>query len=140
MRWQRSLLIWWNGKILLSCLRVSDDDDDDDDDDEDDEDDDIDDGIINDWMLFHTDDFSPVPKLSRRNVKVWPIRLPPTIKSEDDKELMLTLTSLRSAQKRRLVLHSMDSSVVKFVMKAVRKPGVTRQAGSVPISWCAALL
>ncbi|XP_022340707.2 glutamate receptor ionotropic, kainate 2-like [Crassostrea virginica] len=66
-------------------------------------------------------DFSPVPKLSRRNVKVWPIRLPPTIKSEDDKELMLTLTSLRSAQKRRLVLHSMDSSVVKFVMKAAEK-------------------
>lgn len=58
-------------------------------------------------------------KLSRRNVKVWPIRLPPSIESEDDKELMLTLTSLRSAQRRRLVFHSMDSSVVKFVMKAV---------------------
>lgn len=32
---------------------------------------------------------------------------------------MLTLTRLRSAQRRRLVFHSMDSSVVKFVMKAV---------------------
>lgn len=66
-------------------------------------------------------DFSPVTKLSRRNVKVWPIRLPASIDSEDDKELMLTLTRLRSAQRRRLVFHSMDSSVVKFVMKAADK-------------------
>ncbi|XP_048780538.2 glutamate receptor ionotropic, kainate 2-like [Ostrea edulis] len=66
-------------------------------------------------------DFSPVPKLSRRNVKVWPIRLPQSIRSENDKELMLTLTNLRSAQKTRLVLHSMDSSVVKFVIKAAEK-------------------
>ncbi|XP_062610326.1 glutamate receptor ionotropic, kainate glr-3-like, partial [Saccostrea cucullata] len=66
-------------------------------------------------------DFSMVPELSRRDVKVWPIRLPPHIKSEGDKELMLTLTSLRSAQRTRLVLHSMDSSVVKYVIKAAEK-------------------
>lgn len=74
-----------------------------------------------DIAFLSQNDFSPVTKLSRRNVKVWPIRLPPSIESEDDKELMLTLTSLRSAQRRRLVFHSMDSSVVKFVMKAADK-------------------